>query len=1160
MYLNNIDFPNEIIDAIKENRLVVFAGAGISMGKPTCLPSFVELAKEIACGTGEKFNDDKESAEVFLGNLKYRGIKVNELVAEKLSKNCLQPNEMHRALINLFVDSSGIKIVTTNYDQMFEKVLKERNLEGSYRAVPIYDIPAIPLGNDFNGIIHLHGNISNPQYMVLTDEEFGKAYLTEGYATRFLVQLFNEYTILFIGYSYNDIILRYLTRAMSRNATQQKYIMTHEDKDSWETLGIKAISFPFDKKRGKDYGDYESERQGLQELGSRIKRGLLDWKYYFSKVATSPQKDLTSDSEIDYCLNKYETSMIMADCISGKEWLKCLNEKSVFDNLFNKMVKLNDRDKLWADWLIKYFLVDKDGEIIKIYKKKSEANDEFSQMIIRELSACNQDISLELFTQYLFIFGKRIDDKYCLLRLIDKCKSNSWFDLQFKLFIRMFVFSFEPKKNYWREGYELNHSFNCDCYSIESTWKKSRELFIERYAYELMTSLQRIVKDIAFGYKSMGYDEPWDLIYMVDEDNHHRNLEDDHFYMIRSILEECAKRVEQDNTKAIELFIIDSLESKSILLKRLAIKLISDSATIKESKKVETVLKRVPLSLRGIKTPIRKLIKQSYENIGEPVKRMLFKHIDAYSAEIGDEEYNQQQIFNWYIWLQTIDKNNKYIKERIESIKGNYPNFESYEGFKESRFMKSHETVYEDKSPKSVEELLLMDSSDVVLLISEYEDDYSKRYSRGLLLENVSRACKKDYKWGKKIVNDLLNNGNGKEDIWNCLLRGLESSDFSIVENISIIHLMINKILIFESKTIIADYLWKTINKEGFKEYFYQHRESILSYLDCLWQNRDATEVEGDNIYFYCINSSLGILLKCYVLLLVLDSDDNIHELIKKRFEESLNFEGDERRVSICILAGCYILLSIRDKEWCFEKIIPYLSTSIDTDYADAWGGIVYLSRRVSEDLLNEWESTYLKAIKQIRKLPKEIRNEFVDIYTTIVVNVSKDPIGKFIPAFINNSDADSKRRFAFEMNHRLMTMSDENKKILWNRWLRIYFENRNNGIPRVLTNDDRCEMLEWLVELEPVYDEAVEIICRGEPPKKTDGRFWYAFMEKKYAQNNPKSTVKLLVFIMKDKNSIGYSESYVRQIYMDLPTKYRESNKQLDEALLRCGIKDCLN
>ena len=53
MYLNNIDFPNQILDAVQDNKLVVFAGAGASVDKPTSLPNFANLAKEIAEDTGK---------------------------------------------------------------------------------------------------------------------------------------------------------------------------------------------------------------------------------------------------------------------------------------------------------------------------------------------------------------------------------------------------------------------------------------------------------------------------------------------------------------------------------------------------------------------------------------------------------------------------------------------------------------------------------------------------------------------------------------------------------------------------------------------------------------------------------------------------------------------------------------------------------------------------------------------------------------------------------------------------------------------------------------------------------------------------------------------------------------------------------------------------
>ena len=36
----NIDFPKPLLNALRDGELVVFAGAGVSMGEPACLPNF----------------------------------------------------------------------------------------------------------------------------------------------------------------------------------------------------------------------------------------------------------------------------------------------------------------------------------------------------------------------------------------------------------------------------------------------------------------------------------------------------------------------------------------------------------------------------------------------------------------------------------------------------------------------------------------------------------------------------------------------------------------------------------------------------------------------------------------------------------------------------------------------------------------------------------------------------------------------------------------------------------------------------------------------------------------------------------------------------------------------------------------------------------------
>ena len=89
---------------------------------------------------------------------------------------------------------------------------EEEKLFGS--SPEVFRAPALPLGNEFRGIVHVHGSVVCPERMVLTDADFGRAYIVEGWAQRFLVELFGCFTVLFVGYSHNDTIMNYLARAL----------------------------------------------------------------------------------------------------------------------------------------------------------------------------------------------------------------------------------------------------------------------------------------------------------------------------------------------------------------------------------------------------------------------------------------------------------------------------------------------------------------------------------------------------------------------------------------------------------------------------------------------------------------------------------------------------------------------------------------------------------------------------------------------------------------------------------------------------------------------------------------------------------------------------------------------------------------------------------
>jgi len=70
---DSIDLPDELVAAQEQGRLVIFAGAGVSMGAPSNLPSFKQLTERIAENTGY---DPTEPYDVFLGTLADASVNV----------------------------------------------------------------------------------------------------------------------------------------------------------------------------------------------------------------------------------------------------------------------------------------------------------------------------------------------------------------------------------------------------------------------------------------------------------------------------------------------------------------------------------------------------------------------------------------------------------------------------------------------------------------------------------------------------------------------------------------------------------------------------------------------------------------------------------------------------------------------------------------------------------------------------------------------------------------------------------------------------------------------------------------------------------------------------------------------------------------------------
>lgn len=111
-----------------------------------------------------------------------------------------------------------LRLVTTNFDRLFQVAGERAGKEFQTYAAPTLPIPK---NSRWNGLVHLHGILPDNgddtalNRLVVTSGDFGLAYLTEGWAARFVTALFQNYTVCFAGYRIGDPVLRYMMDALA---------------------------------------------------------------------------------------------------------------------------------------------------------------------------------------------------------------------------------------------------------------------------------------------------------------------------------------------------------------------------------------------------------------------------------------------------------------------------------------------------------------------------------------------------------------------------------------------------------------------------------------------------------------------------------------------------------------------------------------------------------------------------------------------------------------------------------------------------------------------------------------------------------------------------------------------------------------------------------
>jgi hypothetical protein len=227
-FRNGPDVPDRLLQAHEDGKVVFFCGAGISY--PAGLPGFEELVKTLYENLGVTPSAVQRSAikarqfDSAIGLLEFDDYPGREAVRREIARILKTPPHIgapdatatHAALLRLgrLRGNGGTRLITTNFDRLFEEV---RAKEVACHKAPLLPVPK----NSWDGLVYLHGlitpepTVDELNQLVVTSGDFGRAYLVERWASRFVGELFRRFTVCFVGYSIDDPILRYMMDALA---------------------------------------------------------------------------------------------------------------------------------------------------------------------------------------------------------------------------------------------------------------------------------------------------------------------------------------------------------------------------------------------------------------------------------------------------------------------------------------------------------------------------------------------------------------------------------------------------------------------------------------------------------------------------------------------------------------------------------------------------------------------------------------------------------------------------------------------------------------------------------------------------------------------------------------------------------------------------------
>ena len=1028
----------------------------------------------------------------------------------------------------------------------------------------VFRAPALPSGSEFNGIIHLHGSISQRDEMVITVKDFGRAYMTGGQATRFLIELFSNFKILFIGYSYSDTIMNYLTDALTGREAGERFALTGErdnNTDRWHRLGIEPIHYPQSSEN-----DHSALNNGVRDLANLIRWRPSDWERKITEIAENPATlDEKTEDLIEYAFTDTARIRFFTKAAAVPEWIDWLDDYEYLNPLFLDST-LNEQDEIFSRWLVEQFAYTHANKLfLLIGKHNMRLHPRFWYDLAYQIGwnreiPWNKDILSRWISLLLATIQDRVNtnllgpDTNTLLQWLgERCIQHEILDSLLRIFDTMMGNHLRLKPGFsWPSDNENDGGAPVNVElpligkhdGLRKLWEEGLQLELSQVAEPLLSRVIRRLEDRHITLCVwQNADRNWDptsdsrsAIEPHEQDRYPRSID-----VLIDAARDCLEWLVLNEADAAQQWCIRLVRSDVPLLRRLAVHGLSEREDLTADNKIDWLRTHIDLHERSIHHEVFRAVKLAYPEASPEHREALIESVRTCHWANGEDSdrriYIARQHFDWLDWLHQSDPNCALARQTLAEVSAVYRDFELRDHLDLLRWTSSDwgdpqtswtpEQLLESPASNQLDNLLSFQ-------ITEWDGpDYRE------LIESVVEAARRNFDWDLNLAGALSRTEEWDAYLWSALIHAWSTMELDEDKHRKVLCWLGKVDLYPKHNREIAEALYALVKHDG-PVYALNLLPEANKIAAALWSHLDWIEpIEETNDWLklamdYPVWDLTNFWLSGFSLWL--KHQDPRSTILSEEYRSALLHIVRERsltgKLGRVVLTSDFTFLLAVDETWTREYLLPLFDPDSD-DFQAAWDG--FLTRRCLNPVVAEaMAAPFLKAVERINSDLFSRRDQFIKCYIDMFEHLAEDPLDRWIPKFFQYASQEmpattgapmlfprdvqgTKDCFAAAVGSHLQNMVEAKQQEWWERWLKRCWENRLQGVPAALEVGEVAQMLEWLPDLTSVFSEAVDLAVQM--PQRSLHNCWVIEKlsrsdESDLGQRHPESVAKLLIYL----------------------------------------------